>query len=72
MYSFVFFGRGVSEDTHECMNIPNLFTIPLICSPEFPVSKIKRLSVPDVSLQETDYTFVTDQHTFYTEGATLK
>ncbi|KAK7091569.1 endoribonuclease LACTB2-like [Littorina saxatilis] len=39
---------------------------------KYAVSKIKRLSVPDVPLQETDYTFIKDQHTFHTEGATLK
>nr|KAG5688018.1 hypothetical protein BaRGS_026808 [Batillaria attramentaria]KAG5694808.1 hypothetical protein BaRGS_019185 [Batillaria attramentaria] len=36
------------------------------------VSKMKRLSVPDKPLQETDYSFINDQQTFSTEGATLR
>ncbi|KAL8576034.1 hypothetical protein ACOMHN_052052 [Nucella lapillus] len=39
---------------------------------KFPVSKIKRISVEDVPLHETDYTFINDQHVFHTEGATLR
>ncbi|KAL4217702.1 Beta-lactamase-like protein 2 [Mactra antiquata] len=43
-----------------------------ILSEPVPVSKFKRLSVPDVDITPAKYNFIEDQHVFTTEGSTLR